>query len=159
MWEPKLGDVVALRSHPDHRMTVVGYNREKKFYSCVWATETGAANGIDIIAEGLCKVEEGPDSQALRDRIQEVQIESTQISRMLADVSRERGAIAAELALHKAANVRAVLAARKVLDEVRADAPADELVGAVADRYQALQRDANQQIERIRTKLKEAGLD
>lgn len=157
-WEPKLGDIVTLRSSPDVPMTVCGYEREKKLYTVIWMTEAGAANYISTVAEALAKAAEGPDTAALQAHTAELRTELGNVSRMLAEVSRERGALAAELASHKVANVRAVLSARELLQEVRADAMADELVLATVERFKLMQAEANEQIARAQGKLREAGL-
>ena len=134
-------------------MTVAGYNIQKRQYGCVWINESGAPNGFDISAEALTLAEDEVPAEdaALRE-------ESNRIALMLDQTIKARDAALAELATYKDASVRAVMHARRVLEVVRGDARADDIVCAIADQFIDLKKDANLQIERAQQRLKEAGL-
>lgn len=151
MWEPKLGDVVTLRSNPDRHMTVVAYQSDKKMYDVLWLNEQGAANAIAVSAVALQKVEEeAPAAPVIDPR-------ATAEWQALVELAKMAETYKAEIAELKNERLRAILASRAVLEEVAADAQPDVLVNQIVDRFRQMKTESNEQISRLAIRVSELG--
>lgn len=155
MWEPKLGDVVTLRSAPEQRLTVTGYDNEKKMYGVFWLTPDGNGHAVGLPPCALAAVSQlGVVSQLeaqlnkqvgdLQATIAELQAENTRLNAYGANVHEEL--------------TKALLVARTVIPEVDAETRPSTIMQALVDRAETLKREGNSVIQGLQKKLVEAGI-
>jgi hypothetical protein len=150
MYEPKPGDVVALRSSPHVHMTVVAFDMKDGFYELFWINDQGAANAIRLKAIALTKVEQ---DDAPPPELAETQAELARAAGAASALQIENATLRSEIAELKGAHVRAVLHARAALDVVQADAQPDAIVQELVRRLDTFKREANQQIAELQARV------
>lgn len=152
MREPKLGDVVYLKSCPEQPMTVAGYDVKAAVYGVVWISEK-QGHAMNVPGATLVVAEDQGDASQANEHLAAALAHNNEMSRQLVAVNEELVPAKAELASLKKERLAAVLEARKGLQEVNADASPIELVRQLLQRVETLKREGNEQIGALQQKL------
>lgn len=149
-WQPKLGDVVTLRSDDDFRMTVTGYDKEHDAYGVLWIDSNGSPHGCNLPAKALASVEpEAPDP--------ETQAAIQQAAAVIAQL-RERLDQATEMNQTAGKQIFALMdALHRIVPRESWSNDATELAAEAVRRVETMRSEANQQLEHLSARVRELG--
>ncbi len=162
MYEPKRGDLVSLKSNPEHRAVIAGFEKEKRLYSIVWIMPDGNPNGLTIDACALMEAQtEAPQQGMSEEELARMRAaasanaEEVQRLSMLVPLLEQYEAEIAKLKKDKLEALKA-LHASKMFDyggTVNMDDSMETVIRQMLSRYFAERGEANEQITKLKAQI------
>lgn len=153
-WEPKLGDVVALKSAPEQPMTVIGYDTKVQLYGVMWLSPDAQGHVISLPAAALQKHE----------ALEGAQVDAAQLTAALEQAGSEVNRLRAELAqaIEMNQNAGRQLAGasaglRKIVPPEAWSTDLGSMSIEAVTRHETIKREANEQISRLAQRVRELG--
>lgn len=135
-------------------MTVAGYDTKSQLYGVVWIHD-GHGHALNVSAQSLCKSSDADDLAAAKDLLSQALRQNDEVGRKLLEINEELKPLKAEFFQMKQDLLGALMASRKTIQEVSADATALQLVTALVERAETFKREGNAQIEALTKRLNE----
>ncbi len=152
-WEPKTGDVVSLKSNPEHAGVVTGYDTEKKMYNIVWVKPDGDPAGIMLVGDVLQKAERIDSSTVLAEYEERINALTEELATMRGQVE-DIATVRTELAKRKREAIAIVSEVKVLLPEITVDADDSALACMALLRAASTWRsEGNEQIAALQKEL------
>lgn len=151
-WEPKLGDIVTLKSETDIPMTVIGYDPSKRVYGVAWIAPDKQGHAMSVPAEALAKYEKAPEVDPA-ELAQGLQIASQELESMRSVLAQSRESLT--LAGNQLSEICSAL--QRIVPKEAWSSNPTAMAAEAARRYETMRLEANEQITRLNARVVSLG--